>query len=199
MDADEAGLRARKKLATRAALSSAAMRLALERGLDNVRVDDIAAAAGVSPRTYNNYFSSREEAICSVATDRAQRIGAAIAARPENEPLAEVLVHAVVAEQGGCEPDRNILALVATEPALRGHFLASHMRTEEAIARAIAARLGRKIDLPCRLLAATVTSAARVATGHWLQHEPDTPYRTVLRESLTLALRPLAGLDGSEA
>lgn len=198
MDADEAGLRARKKLATRAALSSAAMRLALERGLDNVRVDDIAAAAGVSPRTYNNYFSSREEAICAVATERAQRIGAAIAARPADESLADALVHAIVAEQGGCEPDRRMFALVVREPALRGHFLASHMKTEEAIAGAIAARLGRKMDLACRVLAATVTSATRVATAHWLHHEPDTPYRTVLRESLTLALRPLAGLDGTE-
>jgi AcrR family transcriptional regulator len=53
------GLREQKKQATRDALRAAALRLALERGPDNVRVDDIAEAAGVSPRTYNNYFSSR--------------------------------------------------------------------------------------------------------------------------------------------
>jgi AcrR family transcriptional regulator len=60
---DGGGMRERKKLATREALSAAALRLALEHGPQNVRVDDIAEAAGVSPRTYNNYFSSREEAI----------------------------------------------------------------------------------------------------------------------------------------
>ena len=54
------GLREQKKQATRAALRAAALRLALEHGPENVRVDDIADAAGVSPRTYNNYFSSRE-------------------------------------------------------------------------------------------------------------------------------------------
>jgi len=54
-------LRERKKEATRQALQVAALRLALDRGPENVRVDDIAEAAGVSPRTYNNYFSSREQ------------------------------------------------------------------------------------------------------------------------------------------
>lgn len=39
------------------------MRLALEHGPQNVRVEDIAEAAGVAPRTYNNYFSSRGQAI----------------------------------------------------------------------------------------------------------------------------------------
>lgn len=57
------GLRERKKEATRVALSWAAIRLTVERGLDNVRVEDIAEAVGVSPRTFNNYFSSKAEAI----------------------------------------------------------------------------------------------------------------------------------------
>ena len=64
------GLRERKKQETRDALSFAALRLAVERGLDNVLVEDIAAAAGVSPRTFNNYFSSKAEAISSRHTDR---------------------------------------------------------------------------------------------------------------------------------
>ncbi|MEV6641490.1 helix-turn-helix domain-containing protein [Amycolatopsis sp. NPDC051371] len=82
-------LRERKKLATREALSVAALRLALERGPGNVRVDDIADAAGVSPRTYNNYFSSREQAIVAAMTaERVLRIAAALRARPATEPLA---------------------------------------------------------------------------------------------------------------
>ena len=64
------GLRERKKQATREALSWAALRLAVDRGLENVRVEDIAAEAGVSPRTFNNYFSSKYEAILSRHVDR---------------------------------------------------------------------------------------------------------------------------------
>ena len=81
---DSGGMRERKKLATREALSAAALRLALEHGPENVRVDDIAEAAGVSPRTYNNYFSSREQAIMvALAAERgcASRSGAAPAPR----------------------------------------------------------------------------------------------------------------------
>jgi hypothetical protein len=48
------GLRERKKLATRQALGAAAMQLAVERGLENVLVEDIAAAGDGSPRTCNN-------------------------------------------------------------------------------------------------------------------------------------------------
>src|ERR687885_962938 len=90
-------LRERKKTATREALSAAALRLALEHGPENVRVDEIAEAAGVSPRTYNNYFSSREQAIVAAITaERALRLAAALRARPTAEPLAEAVVEAVV-------------------------------------------------------------------------------------------------------
>ena len=61
-------MREKKKDATRKALREAALRLAMEHGPDNVRVDDIADAAGVSPRTYNNYFSSREQAIVALTS-----------------------------------------------------------------------------------------------------------------------------------
>ena len=65
------GLRERKKDETRSALSWAAIQLTVERGFDNVRVEDIAAEAGVSPRTFNNYFSSKGEAIAARHLDRA--------------------------------------------------------------------------------------------------------------------------------
>jgi AcrR family transcriptional regulator len=74
------GLRERKKLATREAIGGAAFRLAVQRGLENVTVEDIAAAANVSPRTFNNYFSSKPEAISALGIDRAVRIGAALCA-----------------------------------------------------------------------------------------------------------------------
>src|SRR5947199_10279766 len=84
---DGGGMRERKKLATREALSAAALRLALERGPQNVRVDDIAEAAGVSPRTYNNYFSSREQAIMvALAAERGARVAAAPRKRPADAP-----------------------------------------------------------------------------------------------------------------
>ena len=59
------GLRERKKAQTRAAISQAVMGLAVERGLDAMTSDDIAAAANVSVRTFHNYFGSKEEALAA--------------------------------------------------------------------------------------------------------------------------------------
>jgi AcrR family transcriptional regulator len=67
------GLRERKKQQTLEALSWAAVRLAVERGFDRVLVEDVASAAGVSPRTFNNYFSSKAEAIVWRHLNRARQ------------------------------------------------------------------------------------------------------------------------------
>src|SRR6266851_5637749 len=97
------GLRERKKLAARRALGSAAFRLAMERGLENVTIEDITAEADVSLRTFGNYFSSKYEAICALGTDRAQRIGAELLARPAHEPLWEAICAAISAHYEGAD------------------------------------------------------------------------------------------------
>jgi AcrR family transcriptional regulator len=187
------GLRERKKLQTREALGWAAMNLAATRGLENVRVEDIAAAAGVSPRTFNNYFSSREEAIISVASDRNKRIGLALLRRPAGEPLDAALTEAVVEEYlHNREPDKKAALrtrMIVSHPALRGEFL-KHMAAREGdIAQAIATRGGydAENDLFPRILASAVIAAARVATEYWLRPTTDEPYSDLLRQAVSIA------------
>lgn len=164
------GLRERKKEATRKALREAALRLALERGPDNVRVDDIADAAGVSPRTYNNYFPSREQAIVAAVTaEREARTAAAVAARPASVRLSEAVTGAVVEQYAGPgSHDPRALLLITASPALRDAFLGTATGIEHPLATVIADRTGTG-RLTARVLAASVAAAVRVALAQWTQ------------------------------
>jgi AcrR family transcriptional regulator len=188
------GLRERKKLATRQALSWAAIRLAVQRGFDNVLVEDIAAAAGVSPRTYNNYFASKEEAICAVSVDRAELIGVTLLQRPADEPLADAVLAAMMTyyQPPGGDLDRdwvNATRLMMTSPALRGEMLKAGSATEARLAEAIAQRCGLPADdLYAHVLGAMLAGAARMGIQHWLGSGTTEPFTDVLTRALRQAL-----------
>jgi AcrR family transcriptional regulator len=185
------GLRERKRQETRKALSQAAMRLVLERGLENVLVEDIASAANVSPRTFNNYFSSKLEAICAIPMDRAKEIGATLRARPADEPLWDALTVAVLQHYEGAdqtldEPQMRRIRLLGTSPALRGETLRINAATQRALAEAIADRTGTDVeqDMLPMILAGAVTAASNVALRRWFDADPPCPLRPLLQRAL---------------
>ena len=63
IESAELGLRERKRLATRRAIQLAAIRLVAENGLDRLTVDEIGRVADISPRTFFNYFPTKEAAL----------------------------------------------------------------------------------------------------------------------------------------
>jgi AcrR family transcriptional regulator len=167
------------------------MRLAIERGLDNVLVEDIAEAAGVSPRTFNNYFASKYEAICALGFDRAMRIGAALRERPPGEPLWDATVAAVMSEYGSADRalDEDWMAgvrLVTSTPAMRGEYLKVLAMTQYSLAEAIALRMGFKAGAGMfpRILAAAVTAAVEAAMERWLHASRPVALAPLIRQSL---------------
>ncbi|MFI9379905.1 TetR/AcrR family transcriptional regulator [Kutzneria sp. NPDC052558] len=184
------GLRERKKQATRDALSLAALRLAVERGLDNVLVEDIASAAGVSPRTFNNYFSSKYEAISSRASDRIFRVGQVLLDRPADEPLWDAITAAVleVHEQATAVPPPEWLAglrPVLSSPALAGELLKTYVRMQHGLVEAISTRLGDgDHGMYPEIVAAAVAAATQVATDHWLRADPPVPLYGLVETAL---------------
>lgn len=171
------GLRERKKQATREALRTAALRLALEQGPENVRVYDIAEAAGVSPRTYNNYFSSREQAIIAAVTaERESRIAAAVVERPADVSLADAVIDAVI-EQYTDPGDhaRDVLLMITTSPALQACYADQAVTIQEPLAEALVERTDGMDRLTAQVLAASVGAAVKVALERWLQSAATSP------------------------
>jgi AcrR family transcriptional regulator len=187
------GLRERKKRETRIALSWAAVRLAVERGYENVRVEDIAAEVGVSARTFNNYFTSKAEAIAARQLERAAVIADELRARPADEPLWDAITAAVLTRFAlGSDPghgDEQWLAgvrLMVAEPALQPEFLRVNALVEAELAAAIADRTGTDVerDLYPRLVATTVGAAIETATAHWLRAGPPEGMEDLLTDAL---------------
>jgi AcrR family transcriptional regulator len=170
----EPGLRERKKRETRLALSLAAVELVAERGWDNVTVEEIAAAANVSDRTFRNYFSSKAEAIASRHLDRTMQIVDDLKARPAEEPLWEAVVNAFVVHYSPPAGSRRTVSgndairRALTEPAVQGEVLKANVAAEAELARAIAERTGTDVerDLYPKLLAAAINAGTGVAIEH---------------------------------
>jgi AcrR family transcriptional regulator len=163
-----------------------------------VRVSDIAEAAGVAPRTYNNYFSSREEAICAFHADQARRLGRALRSRPASEPLAQAVTAAVIDVFATPEPDRAGLAMIMSTPQLQGEAVKAFTMAEEPLATAIAERTGRdpKDNLSGQVMAAAIAAAIRIAGRHWLGTANSPPFAVVLRDALRQILPTQRPSDG---
>jgi AcrR family transcriptional regulator len=189
----EPGLRERKKEATREGLHEAALRLAAERGPDRVTIDDIADAAGVSRRTFSNYFGSKEEALFYRDQVRMRMLLDLIRARPARESAWTALTNGAfeMYEQVG-ERDPTWVAqtrLVRRHPSLAGHQVAAYAALERDLAEHIASRLpdaGEATGMRARLMAAAYLSALRIALQTWLDRPSGPKLPDVLRDALTV-------------
>jgi AcrR family transcriptional regulator len=157
-------LRERKKLQTRAALTDAALRLALEKGPDNVTAEEIAEAADVSVRTFFNYFPHKEYAILGRNPAHLERALELIRTAPaEQSPLTTMwlIVHDVLQDllSEGSLTRRG--ELIMTSPSLLFHLMLSSLDDERQLSEAMTERIGDA--LRARLIVTAAGTACRVA------------------------------------
>jgi AcrR family transcriptional regulator len=165
-------LRDRKKERTRHELMAAAVRLFAERGFEATTVDDIAAAADVSPRTFFRYFPSKVDALFADIEERQVRMQRALDERPEGEPLLETVRRVVLEFAGEFFADPDLFAtrvrLMLEHPALLAHGLERMARLEEQIAAAVARELrAPETDIRPRLVGAAAIAAVRATSATW--------------------------------
>lgn len=176
----------RKRQAVRSYLSEVALRLLTDRDFDSVTVDEIAAAAGVSRRSFFRYFASKEDVVLQFLDQMAERLRDAVLARPAQEsPL--VAVHAALRPQVAAyvaDADRTlaVVRLLQRSPSLRARELESRQRMRELVAEAIGRRLGvdHRTDLRPRLLAGIALVPFDVAITTWVESRADEDVHAIL-------------------
>jgi AcrR family transcriptional regulator len=182
-------LRERKKLRTRTDLAAAALRLFAERGYDHVTIEDIAAEVEVSPSTFLRYFDRKEDVLFVDAARLADELAQAMTGRPADEPVAVALRHALLAFADTLDQDRDLVlakSRISVEvPSLRARSLESQVQWEDAIARAIAVRLGcNPGELRVRTAAACAIAAVRISTAQWITDGAAQHLRAYLADAL---------------
>lgn len=174
------GLRDLKKQITRTSIASSALELAVERGLEQVTLDDIAEQAFVSPRTVSNYFSGKEEAIAAAGRDLKDSILDDLALRPASEPPLESLhrvavdfVRSLTPEE--LEAQRQKRLLGERHPGINAYLMARYESVEEMLRPALASRTGTDSDRDIYpwVLAAAGVAAIRIAVTRWVRSGAD--------------------------
>ena len=164
------GLRQRKRQQTRERLTQAAMALFLDRGFEATTLDDIAAAADISRRSFFHYFASKEDVVFAWQEEITAALIAAVAARPVNESMLAAAENAISAMVRQLKPGEAIAMarLKRDNPALQARDQVKYEKLERALAEALGKRAGHKTErLQARLVAMIATGAMRIGGEAW--------------------------------
>jgi AcrR family transcriptional regulator len=194
------GLRERKKAQTRRRLMRATVRLAARRGWAETTVEDIAAAAGVSPRTFFRYFPTKVDALFADEPEREGAVERALAERRPGEPVLAAVRRGVIdfVTEFMDEPDLYITrARLALEHSdLLGPALVRFARFEAIVAAAAAEELrASATDLRPRLIGAAAAAAIRSTSQTWVARDGQGDPREIVNESFDLLERGLRGVS----
>jgi AcrR family transcriptional regulator len=174
-------LRERNRRRTAAEIEGAAFELFRGRGYEATTVEQIAAAAGVSTRTFFRYFPSKEDVVFGDHAATVARLRAALADGPAAEPPLRRVRRVVLATQNPSgDPEREIARarLIAEVPTVRARFLHLVEDFEDAVVDAVVDALGPAEDARARaiIVAAAVFGAlrgARRAAGSLANPDPE--------------------------
>ncbi len=176
-------LRERRRQETADEIAAAALDLADRDGWAAVTADDIAAAAGVSRRTFFNYFPSKDDALLHSGhtwdEDALERFATSTG------PLLPALEELLGAQSALMAADRDrflrVMGVVEANPELLPRMLARFHETEQVFATAYARRDPAADDLRAQAVAAVVGALLRVSAHEWVHDPSADPQRSVRR------------------
>ncbi|MFP3578548.1 TetR family transcriptional regulator [Arthrobacter sp. fls2-241-R2A-200] len=182
------------KAATRSSIASAALELLRTNGAGNFTVEDIAAAAGVSRRTFFNYFPTLEASLASVADGFMDHALEQFRLRPAEESILESAQHALMAlaDPMSVAPMAELFTLTQDNRSLARSELEAWDHCTGQIIDAARSRLGPGIsELYLHALAGSVIACGKAAMTVWFtEHGPDLSAKSLaaLRQHLIDAM-----------
>jgi AcrR family transcriptional regulator len=173
MIASEGSLRDRQRAQIRADISRAAFRLFIERGYDAVTTEEIATAAGVSPRTLFRHVPTKEELLLAPVRHGGAAIVNLLEHRPASESPDIALVNAIVTrtrsfDEADCQQWREALL---GAPGLLDKVTIHTPADKERAMKLIAERMRADPDTDIRpgLLVQLAFAAADFAFQQWVR------------------------------
>ena len=199
---EPAGLRERKKARTRATIRQEALQLFREQGYQATTVEQIAAAAEVSPSTFFRYFPTKEDVV--LQDDMEPLLIEALEHQPRELGMVAAIRAAMRSVSGNLSEEqwdqiRQTAELGMTVPEIRARAMDDFSRTIGVMAEGMAKRTGLDPDdLRVRTASGAIFGAIMAVTAPWdwnayrdEQINPDLFQRVddalaVLQESLSL-------------
>jgi AcrR family transcriptional regulator len=173
-------LRDRQRAQIRADIRRAAFRLFIERGYDAVTTEEIASAAGVSPRTFFRYVPTKEELLLAPVRHGGTAIVGLLEDRPAAEAPDVALINAIVTRTrsfGVADTEEWREALLVA-PDLLGKLTVHLPADKERVTKLVAARMSSNSDTDIRpaLLVQLAFSAADFAFQQWVRQSAKKPW-----------------------
>lgn len=172
-------LRDRQRAQIRAEIRRAAFRLFIERGYDAVTTEEIASAAGVSPRTFFRYVPTKEELLLAPVRYGGAAIVGLLEERPADERPDEALITAIITRTRsfGTADTEEWRAALLVAPDLLGKLTVHLPADKERATRLVAARMGADADRDIRpaLLVQLAFAAADFAFQRWVRQSAKKP------------------------
>jgi AcrR family transcriptional regulator len=187
------GLAHRKRQLVRDELAEAALRLLAFQGFEETTIDQIAAAAGVSRRTFFRYFQSKEDVIVESLSEIGEELRAALDARPAGEAPAtavrqafSVFVDELCAESP--EKELRLTRLILHTPALAARYLERQAEWKAHVAASLARRMGlSEDDLRPVVMAGVAFAALEAALHGWIASNGERHLGALLDETFAMA------------
>ena len=172
---------------TRQRLQEEAIRLFSERGFDEVTVEEVARAAGVSHMTFFRHFPTKEAVVLDDPYDPV--IGAAVAGQDDELPPLERVRRAVLdgwegLDEPGDQQTRARIELAAAHRSLRARVWENNRATEQVIVEALTNQGVPSLD--AYVAAGAVLGALTAALFDWADHPSGQSLADRVRRAMTL-------------